>query len=171
MISERSFSLCVPIFWPGAYWKRFVSACKAQTSCPAVALVVSSGANPEDLEFAAAAGFKCQTIEAAGFDHGGTRQAAVVGISDMTEILVFLTQDAILATPDALEILVKAFDDPSVGAAWGRQLPQNEATPRAAHARTYNYPARSRIVAAEDIPELGIKAAFCSNSFAAYRVS
>jgi rhamnosyltransferase len=171
VISQRRFSLCVPIFWPGAYWERFVSACAMQTCRPAFALVVSSGANPADLELAATAGFKCQTIEAAGFDHGGTRQAAVAGIADMTEILVFLTQDAILATPDALEILLKAFDDPCVAAAWGRQLPQDDATPEAAHARGYNYPARPRSVCADDIPELGIKAAFCSNSFAAYRIS
>ena len=148
-----------------------MSACEAQTSRPAFALVVSSGANPSDLELAARAGFKCETIDATEFDHGGTRQAAVASISDKTEIVVFLTQDAILATPDALKILVKAFDDRHVGAAWGRQLPQDNATPGAAHARDYNYPARSRSVGTDDIPELGIKAAFCSNSFAAYRIS
>ena len=171
MISMRRFSLCVPIFWPGASWERFLSACEGQTSRPTFALVVSSGANPSDLELAERAGFMLQTIDASGFDHGGTRQAAFASISGTTEILVFLTQDAILATPDALEILLKAFDDPHVGAAWGRQLPQDNATPGAAHARDYNYPARARSVGADDIPELGIKAAFCSNSFAAYRFS
>ena len=171
MISKRRFSLCVPIFWPGAYWGRFVSAIEAQTARPACALVVSSGANPADLELAARAGFNCQTIEATGFDHGGTRQEAVASISDTTEIIVFLTQDAILAAPDALELLLTAFDDPRVGAAWGRQLPHDNATPGAAHARSYNYPTQSRNISADDIPDWGIKAAFCSNSFAAYRIS
>lgn len=171
MISGHRVSLCVPIFWPDAYWERFLSACAAQTFRPAFALVVSSGAKPSDLELAARAGFKCQSIDATGFDHGGTRQAAVSSISDQTEIVVFLTQDAILATPDALELLLNAFDDRHVGAAWGRQLPQDDATPCAAHARDYNYPAQARSVGADDIPELGIKAAFCSNSFAAYRIS
>jgi rhamnosyltransferase len=136
-----------------------------------VALIVSSGTNSSDLELASDAGFTCWTIDASDFDHGGTRQSAVSFCANKADLIVFLTQDAILATPDALKILLKAFDDPRVGAAWGRQLPHGNTTPGAAHARHYNYPAQSQSVCAEDIPEFGIKAAFCSNSFAAYRIS
>ncbi|BBI49658.1 hypothetical protein HORIV_20790 [Vreelandella olivaria] len=53
--------------------------------------------------------------------------------------------------------------------AFGRQLPHPDASPIAAHARYFNYPDESRVVATADIPRLGIKTAFLSNSFAAYR--
>jgi rhamnosyltransferase len=58
-----------------------------------------------------------------------------------------------------------------VGAAFGRQLPRPEAGPIEAHARRFNYPPESRIKTADDIPRLGLKTAFISNSFAAYRRS
>jgi len=87
------------------------------------------------------------------------------------DVYVFLTQDAIPVNQYAVEELLKAFEDEKVGAAYGRQVAALDATPTAAHARLYNYPDCSRMVSKSDIPTLGIKAAFCSNSFAAYRRS
>jgi rhamnosyltransferase len=85
------------------------------------------------------------------------------------DIIIFLTQDAFLADREALERLLRAFGDIEVGAAYGRQLPRAEAASVEAHARLFNYPQASRIKTAFDIPQLGIKTAFLSNSFAAYR--
>lgn len=82
---------------------------------------------------------------------------------------MFLTQDAIPADEHAIERLVAAFDDPKVGVAYGRQLPQEDASLFAAHARAFNYPAESRVVTYDDRRRYGMKTAFCSNSFAAYR--
>jgi rhamnosyltransferase len=87
------------------------------------------------------------------------------------DIVIFLTQDSILADSYAIEKMVKEFNADSVGVVCGRQLPHKEAGLFAAHARYYNYPAKSRTITKDDIPELGIKAAFVSNSFAAYRKS
>jgi len=42
------------------------------------------------------------------------------------EILVYMTQDAVLVEPSALAKLVAAFADPRVGAVCGRQLPRHE---------------------------------------------
>lgn len=47
----------------------------------------------------------------------------------MAEFAIFLTQDAILASPDALQQQVAAFDDPQVAATYGRQLAHANATP------------------------------------------
>ena len=51
----------------------------------------------------------------------------------------------------------------------GRQLPHLDATPIAQHARHFNYPDTVQIKSMSDVPKLGIKTAFMSNSFAAYR--
>lgn len=63
------------------------------------------------------------------------------------------------------------FDDPSVGCAYGRQLPHKNAGLLGAHARLFNYGEQSCRRTLADVPKYGIKTAFLSNSFAAYRVS
>ncbi|WP_199743186.1 glycosyltransferase [Sphingomonas ginsenosidivorax] len=101
------------------------------------------------------------------FNHGGTRQMVVDLLVDH-DVLVFLTQDAELVEPEALAKLVACFDDRTVGAACGRQLPHQNANPFAEHARLFNYPAEGRVVDRNNLKLYGLKAAFMSNSFAAY---
>jgi rhamnosyltransferase len=85
-------------------------------------------------------------------------------------VVVFLTQDAILAFPNALENLLSAFHNPQVAAAYGRQLPKPQASWLEAHARNFNYPAQSRTVSLQDKASLGFKVCFFSNAFGAYRL-
>lgn len=165
------FGLCIPVYQPGVSWTAVLSAFKCQSVRAAKALIVSSNASENDLNAAASHGFDICRISPESFDHGGTRQEALRKIAENCELIVFMTQDSILASSDALKNLLKTFYDPNVGAAWGRQLPHDTATAIAAHARHYNYPGQSRKVSSNDIQRLGIKAAFCSNSFAAYRIS
>ena len=67
--------------------------------------------------------------------------------------------------------LLAAFEDKTVAAAYGRQLPRLAASHIEAHARLFNYPATGHVRDLESRHTLGIKAAFLSNSFAAYRVA
>lgn len=108
------------------------------------------------------------SINQRDFNHGGTRQSMVDRL-DEHDILVFLTQDAELVEPDALRKLVAWFEDPTIGAVCGRQLPHRDANPFAEHARLFNYPPNDRVVDQNAIRDHGLKSAFMSNSFAAYR--
>ncbi|HRF57710.1 MAG TPA: glycosyltransferase [Campylobacterales bacterium] len=108
-------------------------------------------------------------ILASEFNHGATRDMAMRLAA--SEIVVFLTQDALPDASDSLATLVNSFEDESVGIAYGRQLPHKDAKPFGAHARLFNYPKESRLKTYTDKSELGIKTPFCSNSFAAYRKS
>lgn len=110
------------------------------------------------------------TIPSSQFNHGGTRQM-MVRRNPGYDIYVFLTQDAYLEDVDAIERLVTPFVDEKVGAVCGRQLPHRNASPLAEHARLFNYPESSLIKSFGDAPVLGLKTAFMSNSFAAYRGS
>ena len=92
-------------------------------------------------------------------------------IQPEVEVVVFMTQDAVLSSPDALKTLVNAFADPTVACAYGRQLPHDDATPLAVHARSFNYPSSSRTISMIDQAQLGLKTCFLSNSFAAYRLA
>jgi rhamnosyltransferase len=107
-------------------------------------------------------------VPSSEFNHGGTRQMMVERNPDY-DVYVFLTQDAYLADLDAMARIVAPFDDKSVGAVCGRQLPHIDATPLAEHARLFNYPDSVQVKSMVDVPRLGMKTAFMSNSFAAYR--
>lgn len=107
-------------------------------------------------------------IPSAEFNHGGTRQELINQNPDY-DFYVFLTQDVCLLNHDSIAKIIEPFTDPEVGAVCGRQLPHLNATPLAKHARFFNYPEHVQIKVLADAPELGIKTAFMSNSFAAYR--
>jgi rhamnosyltransferase len=146
----------------------FAMRLNAQSVPIGTRLLIDSDSNDDSANRALPLGFKIHHITRDQFNHGGTRQLAVELLPD-ADVIVFLTQDAILADEYSLENLVRAFDDPEVGVAYGRQLPHSNAKPLGAHARLFNYPDKSYVAALVDRENMGIKAAFSSNSFAAYR--
>jgi len=132
--------------------------------------VIDSASSDGTLELAVSRVDTVSRIQAADFNHGGTRQLLCTQYPDF-DIYVYLTQDACMEDSSALTRILEPFTDDSVGAVCGRQLPHLDATPIAQHARIFNYPAGVQIKSMADIPQLGIKTAFMSNSFAAYRGS
>jgi rhamnosyltransferase len=162
--------LTIPTLNAGGRWRDNLEAIRGQTLRPDRRLVIDSASTDETVPEAEAGGFEVVRIERSQFNHGGTRQWAVEYLKDC-DVVVFLTQDAILAAPDSLLELVRCFQDPTVAVAYGRQLPHKLATPIEAHARIFNYGADTIKKDAVAAQRLGTKAFFCSNSFAAYRRS
>ncbi len=162
--------LIVPTLNAGPLWKSWLEAFDQQTRKPDYLLAIDSSSSDDTVAMAKAHGFEVRTIARSEFNHGGTRQLGVDSLPAV-EFIVFLTQDAILASPDAIENLLASFDNEQVGASYGRQLPHLHAGAIAAHARLFNYPAESQLRGLEDRSRFGIKTAFVSNSFAAYRRS
>ncbi len=103
------------------------------------------------------------------FDHGGTRDLGA-RLSD-TDLLVYMTMDALPKDKFLLERLKAPFKDPNVCASYARQLPERDCGPIEAYTRQFNYGPESRIKTKEDLGRLGIKTFFCSNVCAAYRKS
>ena len=160
----------VPVYNGGAVWRKAARALAQARDASRHAVrvkVVDSSSRDDSLRVAQDAGFETVQIDSVDFDHGGTRNAAVR--NEPADVYVFLTQDAVLESPSALDTLIDAFTDPAIDVAYGRQLPHRDANPIAAHARLFNYGAQSRVVGLEDRGRLGIKTVFVSNSFAAYR--
>lgn len=160
--------LIVPTLNAGNQWKDWLDAVERQSFQPHRKLVVDSSSSDRTGALAAQRGFEVITIDKMEFNHGGTRDMAINHLSDC-EILIFLTQDALLADEKAFENILSSFDDPLVAVAYGRQLPHLDAGPIGSHARLYNYSALSAVKTAADIPVCGFKTIFCSNSFSAYR--
>jgi rhamnosyltransferase len=161
-------ALIIPTLNAGDLADRLIEALEKQTFKVDKFLVLDSQSNDATAEKFRRAGATVIEVERAKFDHGGTRQQGVELCADY-EILIFLTQDAIPVDEHAIGRLVEAFDNPDVGVAYGRQLPRPEAGAIEAVARLFNYPPEDQIVTPKIARGLGIKASFCSNSFAAYR--
>lgn len=160
--------LCIPTLNPGKQVGLLLDSIARQTRQPDHILVIDSQSDDDAMSQFESAGIQVVTIQRADFNHGSTRQLAVT-LRPQADIVIFLTQDAILADNADFENILACFSDEKIGAAYGRQLPHRNAGAIEAHARHYNYPVQSRVKTLFDVPELGIKTAFLSNSFAAYR--
>ena len=180
-------ALIVPTFNAGKQWADFILALKSQSLSSEIdtsikapfgmdVTIIDSSSSDETAVLARAAGFEVLVIDKQSFDHGGTRQFAFEHIFRKSkkglayQWVVFMTQDAVLSDPCSLTQLLSGFKNKQVGACYGRQLPHPAASLLSAHARRFNYPEVSSLKSMDDKESPGIKTAFCSNSFAAYRV-
>ena len=161
-------ALVLPTLDAGADFVIWLDALRTQTIRPDRLLLIDSSSSDSTANLAREFGFEVRSIERNAFSHGGTRRQSVELLAD-SDVVIFMTQDAFLASPEALARLLRWFDDPHVGAVYGRQLPRKGAKSIEAHARLYNYPSESLIKTRSDIPQLGLKTSFISNSFAAWR--
>jgi rhamnosyltransferase len=162
--------LVIPTLNAGARWGLCLAALAQQSIQPHRRLIIDSSSSDQTADKARSSGIEVIQIPRKDFNHGGTRQWAVEYLSDC-DVVIFLTQDAILASTDSLKHLIARFDDPAVAVAYGRQLPHQWAAPIEAHARIFNYGDESLRKDLAAVPMMGPKVYFCSNSFAAYRRS
>lgn len=166
-----SFSVVIPTYNGGVVFKDCLESIAKQNTLPDKILVIDSSSKDNTVSLASQYTNLIKIISPEEFNHGGTRNMAANLVSD-SEFVIFLTQDAILDSDFAFSSILSFFKlDDQISAICGRQLPHHNANPLAKHARLYNYPSTSSIKSRCDIKTLGIKAAFMSNSFAAYRTS
>jgi rhamnosyltransferase len=159
----------IPTLNGGSRVKELVAGITKQNQPIHRLVVIDSGSTDGTLDYFRGIPHELITLHKKDFDHGGTRHAAIGAYPD-AEILIFLTQDAILENADALEKMVLAFQsNPKLGMCYGRQLPHLNAKVLESHSRLFNYPEKSQIRTFEDRERLGIRTISCSNSFAAYR--
>ena len=160
----------IPTFNAARHWESLSGALDRQGIQSSQILIVDSASTDGTRDLASASGYQVFSIDHESFNHGGTRRMAAE-LMPWAEILIFLTQDAVPASHKSFRTLAHAFDNATVGAAYGRQLPRTEAGPIERHARLFNYPSVSALQTYSAREQFGLKAAFISNSFAAYRVS
>ena len=170
MVLHRT-RIIVPVLNGGDRWREAARAITTAVHDPAAVVVVDSGSIDGSDRVALDSGFELHRIEPLTFNHGRTRQWASDQFCAGMEFAIFLTQDAVLESLQSIQGLMEAFSDPGVGAAYGRQVPHDSAGPFEAHVILFNYGDRSETRSIDDAPRLGIKTAYLSNSFAAYRLS
>lgn len=165
---KMKFALCVLTLNARESWPAFSSALTGQSLQPNEVIIVDSESTDGTAELAERNEYRVIRIPRKSFDHGATRQLAANAAGDV-DVLVYMTQDAILAEPDSLRKLLRHFDCPGISAAFGRQLPHRGSGPIETFARLFNYPEHSDVRNLDSIPRLGFKTIFFSNSFGAYR--
>ena len=93
---------------------------------PFEVVLVDSGSTDSTVEVARQFPVRIEQISGSAFHHSRTRNfAASLAQGD---VLVFLVADAIPVSEDWLQGLLNNFDDPGVGAVYGRQMPKPESS-------------------------------------------
>lgn len=165
--------LIIPTLNAGAQFRTLLEQLAAQTLMTQK-LIVDSESTDGTAELAKSFGIEVLRIPRRTFNHGATRQFALEHLQKKfpLDVIIFITQDVLLHDNESLATLVKIFgEDKSVGLSYGRQLPHKNATNEAKILRAFNYPPESQLRSLADKKIFGIKTAFASNSFAAYRIA
>ena len=164
----KKIQVIIPIYKPDHKLIELLKKIKEQSIEDIPLLIIDSGSNDEYKSEIKNMNCLVKKIDVKTFNHGGTRQMGADMFPDK-DIYIFLTQDAILANEKSIENIVKVFDNFNIGCAYGRQLPHKDANLFSSYARLFNYKDKSYIYSMNDKEKYGIKTAFNSNSFAAYR--
>ena len=159
-------TVAIPTLNAGHCLQRLLPALQEQT-IPCEIIIIDSSSSDDTVGIAESYGTKIITIKREDFDHGGTRNLAVQ--SAQGEFVIFFTQDAVPANEHAVENLIEPFRNERTGAAYGRQLPNPDASLLAKHMRLFKYPAQPRLKSAQDKDKYDVETPFLSDSFSAYR--
>jgi rhamnosyltransferase len=160
-------SIIIPTLNGAHHLPDLVNSLGRQTMKDVEVIVVDSESDDGTAEIAASLGCIVQRIARGEFDHGGTRNLGVEMSSG--EILVFLTQDALPLSEEFLARLIAPIDGRITAAAYARQIPAPEATPKEAFARLYNYPPESCMRHISHLEHRTLKTFFFSNAASAIR--
>ena len=131
-------TVIIPTYKPGASFRRLMKKLSTQTY-PIEKIIIMNTEQQywKDALIQDVGQAEVHHITKAEFDHGKTRaMGAAMANSD---ILVFFTQDAVPADDLVVEHLVQVFQDESVGAAYGRQLPNPDCKFIEAYTRAVSY--------------------------------
>lgn len=167
-IAPSRIAVIIPTYNAARYWPQLSKGIRAQSLKADRMIVIDSSSGDGTAELARQDGFEVVEIASSEFNHGGTRQMGADYAADAS-ILIYLTQDSVPHGADAFANLVRAFSDSEVGAAYGRQLPRQNASPIEAHARLFSYAETSQVRSWESRKTMGFKSIFFSNAFGAYR--
>jgi len=165
---EYQVSVIIPTYKPDEKFHKLIKMLKKQSYPIGEILIMNTEQKFFPTEVVKdLANVRVEHLTRAEFDHGGTRDRAAALVSG--DLLLFMTQDAVPENEYLIEKLVNIFKDPSVWAAYARQLPDADCGFIERYTRSFNYPAESIVKSREDLTKYGIKTFFCSNVCAMYR--
>lgn len=167
-MAQGRIEVIIPTYNAARHWKALSTGIRAQSVKPDRVIVIDSSSKDGTADMARGDGFEVLEITPQQFNHGGTRQMGAE-YATQANILIYLTQDAAPFGVNAFANLVSAFAHAEIGAAYGRQLPREDASPIEAHGRHFSYAEEPVVRSWESRQSMGFKSIFFSNAFGAYR--
>ncbi len=170
--NNADVDVIIPVYRPDEKLERLIERLNGQTVRPGhIFFMQTVTGGEEDARvreiLLRAEGAVVTEIEKKDFDHGGTRNKGA-SLSE-AEFMLFMTQDAVPVGDNLIENMLRAMEDETVAAAYGRQLAGEDVGVIEHYTREFNYPPQSSQKTLADLPRLGIKTYFCSNVCAVYR--
>ena len=161
-------SIIIPTYNASEHLSVLLESIKKQNIENFELIIIDSSSNDNTIEIAESYNAKIISIQKSDFDHGHTRTIAAKQSNG--EIVIFLSQDTILFDENSIENLIETLNsDENIAAAYGRQLPHENASVFAGHLRLFNYSENSYVNELSDKEKFGIRTVFFSNSFSAYK--
>lgn len=162
------FSIIIPTYNASKHLPSLLKSLESQTVKDYELIIIDSSSTDNTTEIADSYKAHVIKINKNDFDHGGTRTLAAKQAKG--EIIFFLSQDSLLFDENSIKNIAEPlYTDKNIAAVFGRQLPDKHASVFAEHLRLFNYSENSYISELADKEKHGIKTAFFSNSFSAYR--
>ena len=149
--------------------ERLLISIKEQSIQPEKICIIDSSSTDNTVAICRKYGCDISIIDKISFNHGLTRQMGIDN-NNGCDYAVFMTQDILLYDNNTLETLLSSFRHEDVSIAYGRQLTDETSSFIEKVSRQFNYPPHSIIKSKDDIEKYGISTAFCSDSFAVYKI-
>ena len=111
-------SIVVPVLNPGSSWQDWLKSIDKQSVVICEKVIIDSSSTDGYVEQSLEYGYKIISIHQNEFDHGATRQLALSHIGN-SDIVVYLTQDAILENSHSIKNLIDVFEDDAIAIAYG----------------------------------------------------
>lgn len=163
-----TISVIIPTLNAGKMIGLLIERLQSQHRVPDEIIVVDSSSTDNTQEVVKRyPDVKLLVIDRKDFNHGGTRDYALR--KSIGDFVLFLTQDAMPATPDYITNITVPFSDSRVAMVYGRQLPRQDALAAERLVREFSYSDESIRITKKDISRLGIKAFRGTDVCAAYR--
>ncbi len=155
----------------GNNWENVLHSIDMQSVTVDLKWIVDSDSTDQTCAVASAHKWRCIRIRRERFNHGSTRAKVVTLLAKKGfDIVVFLSQDVELATPDTLAALLDFLLNNDVAGCYGRQIGCNEKT-FDFQQRQWLYPPRSEVRCLTAFSENGLpNIGFFSNAFAAWKI-
>lgn len=166
-MTDPTISVIIPTYNALPWLEQQLTALQAQSVPPHEIIVIDSSSPDGTAARARTLGATVIDIPQAAFNHGGTRNRAAQAASG--DILVFMTQDALPQDTTFLANLTAPLQHAPTVATYARQQAPDTASPLEQFARRYNYPPEGHTRTIDDLPDLGVKTYFFSDTASAVR--
>ena len=157
------YTIIIPTYNGGDVFKDLLVSIFNQSILPQRTIIIDSGSTDNTLNHAEPYPIEQIIINKTDFGHGKFR--AFVADKVRSPYSLLLTQDAILHEDKTVELLLEFISDTGVAAAYGRQIPHQNASAIAKLNRDSNYGSDSYVISKKNTLK---KPIFFSNSFAIY---